>query len=298
MAMHPPVVVFSDVDGVLADPSFRAAASELILQASDRLALVLCSSRTRAELEHVWQGIGDSQPFICEHGGAVFIPHRYFGFEVPNARDLTGSQAVEFGRSYATVVDILHRTAVRLGIGVRGFNDMSVEEVARDCHMSLPEARLAKLRDYGEFFRVLDPSAPVRARLFKGLHAANLRCIGGEPYHHVGAAVDKDLGVSLLLSLFRRKYGSVRTVGLAEAASDSSLLQFVDFPVIVKSADSSAMPRILKSAPQARVTRATGVDGWVETITDVVGALSQQSSQLSEATAYRSSAADALPREA
>ena len=268
MAIHPPIVVFSDVDGVLADPSFRAAASALVLQTSGQVALVLCSDKTRAELEHICQGIGSSHPFICEHGGGVFVPRGYFGFNVPNARDLTGYQALEFGRPYAAVVDTLHRTAARLGIGVRGFNDMSVEEVACECGVSLPRARLAKLRDYGELFRILDPSPIVRARLFKGLHAANLACVAGRPYHHVGAAVNTGPGVRLLSALFRRKYGSVRTVGLTDAATDGSVFRFVDYPVIVKSADASAAARISKVVSAARTTQAAGVAGWVEAITD------------------------------
>ena len=137
---------------------------------------MLCSSRTRAEIEAIQQELEIAHPFVCESGGAVFIPRGYFGFAVPGARDLAGYEAVEFGRPYAEVVQKLHRTAERLAIEIVGFSDMSVEEVARDCHLSLLQARLAKLREYGERFRILDSNELARNRLVRALKANRLRC--------------------------------------------------------------------------------------------------------------------------
>ena len=61
---------------------------------------------------------------------------------------------IQFGRPNAEVVTALHHLAGRLGVSVLGFSDMSVAEVALDYEVPLLQARLAKLRDYSELFRV------------------------------------------------------------------------------------------------------------------------------------------------
>jgi mannosyl-3-phosphoglycerate phosphatase len=259
MEPRPPIVVFSDVDGVLRHPrvhSCTEAARTLQRLRREDVPLALCSSHTRAEVEWIQQELGIRHPFVCESGAAAFIPAGYFEFPVPGARDLAGYQAVEFGRPYAEVAGALHRTAERLRIEIEGFGDMSVEEVARDCCLPLLQARLSKLREYGERFRVLDPDEAARGRLFRALKAARLRCITGERYDQVGSPVDDSIGVSVLLGLYNRACGPVLTVGLVDGLADDRALQFVNRRVMVSDGDPAT----------------GGVDmvGWAEAIVDIV----------------------------
>lgn len=235
------IVVFSDVDGVLRAPHgpvFTTAAAVLKQLALDDAALVLCSGRTRAELEFVQQKLDITHPFICENGGAVIIPSGYFDVEVPDARGVGGWRAVEFGRAYADVIDILHRTANRQRIEIVGFSDMSIEEVATECQLPLLEARLAKLREYEEPFRLVDPSMAVRSRLFKALDAASLRAREGRPFHRASAPVDSTVGMKLLTGLYQRGRAGLITVGVTNTAPDTNttpdtnLFRFVDHAIL------------------------------------------------------------------
>ena len=173
----------------------------------EHLPLVFSSSKTRAELELIQHELGISQPFICETGGAVFVPRGYFGFNVAPALDVAGYEVVEFGKPYTEVVASLHRAADRLDIAVVGFNDMSVEEVAIDCDLPLLQARLAKLREYSELFRVVDAKPGALPRLFKALRGAGLDCTSRGAYHHLGS-MHRDLGVQFLRGLYRRAYSA------------------------------------------------------------------------------------------
>ena len=167
------ILIFSEVDGVLRDPSVDSlapAAHILAELAGDEVSLVLCSSKTRAELEQIQQELGIRHPFVSENGGALFIPPAYFDFAVPHAQDIAGYQAVEFGRPYADVVDTLHRTADQTGVEVLGFSDMTIEDVARECDVTLLQARLAKLREYDEPFRMVDPSTEGACASAQGAH--------------------------------------------------------------------------------------------------------------------------------
>jgi len=263
----------ADVDGTLLDSRTRSsggAAEALALLAREQIPLVLCSSKTRAELEVVQQQLAIRHPFVCENGGGVFVPRGYFARGVPNARDIAGYEAVELGRPYAEVVGALHRIAARTRVGVIGFSDMSIEEVAFACDMPLMQARLAKLREYDEPFRILDASPSARSRLFNALHAAHLGCTNGGRYEHVGADVDKGVGVDMLRLLYARGRGRLISIGLGDALNDVALLRAVDVPIVVRNDDTAATPRLLAKVPTARVTSQAGVAGWAEAIGEVV----------------------------
>lgn len=265
MPLQIPILVFSDADEVLAHSGAQRcteAARVLRRLEHEGVPLVLCSSKTRAEIEQIQQDLGIRHPFVCESGGAAFIPAGYFRFDVPSTRDVAGYHAVEFGRPYAEVVQALHRAAARQRVEIVGFSDMSVEEVARECDLPLLQARLAKLREYGERFRVVDPGDAARQRLFKALGAARLRCVTGDRYEQVGAAVDLSLAVGLLRALYKRALGAVLTVGSADPVADGPVRQFFNRRVGLSSG-----------------VRGNGdVVGWAESIVDVVDDLRQQES--------------------
>jgi mannosyl-3-phosphoglycerate phosphatase len=265
------VIVFSDVDGVLRapnTPAFTTAAAALRQLAFDDTALVLCSGRTRAELEFVQQKLDITHPFICENGGALMIPHGYFGFELPNSHNVAGCQAVEFGRAYTDVVDILHRTAARLRIEILGFSGMSIEEVAKEWQLPLLQARLAKLREYEEPFRLIDPDPAARSRLFKALGAAGLHCRTGGRFERVGAHLDSAAAVNLLNSLYRRGRSDLITLGITRTTPDDSLFKLVDYAIMAADDDPLA-GRSAAGAEAAGEESITVVD-WAEAIVDRV----------------------------
>jgi predicted mannosyl-3-phosphoglycerate phosphatase (HAD superfamily) len=227
--MQPPVPVigFFDIDSVLRGLGQHSAGNPVEALArleADGIATVLCSTRTRAELERVQQELGVCHPFICEAGSAMFIPAGYFGFDVPGARLIPGYHVVECGRSHGAVVETLHRVAHRLDIGIRGFSDMSVEEVAIDQGMSLLQARLAKLREYGEMFRICDEGPATRTRLFKALRLAQLRCVSRRGINHVAGVGDISRAAARLRSMFERAFGSVVSLAVTDIESGGTVI--------------------------------------------------------------------------
>jgi mannosyl-3-phosphoglycerate phosphatase family protein len=271
-------VVFSHVDAVLMHPrdaAFTAARSTLRQFVADGVAVVLCSSKTRAELEFIQQTLGIADPFICEHGAASFIPDNYFDAVIPGARDLSGYQAVEFGRTYADVVEVLRRTTERLRIQIVGFSEMSIEEVARECGLPLLQARLAKLREYEERFRVLDPDPAARHRLRKALSGSHLRCVDGDPFAYVGAPVDHRLGVNMLNGLYRRARGSVLTIGVTDSGGEDDLETLVD--------------QVIKVPQEGFTAGSLSVVAWASAVGDAVRNVRRQAARFPAAPARRDS---------
>ena len=130
----------------------------------EHLPLVFSSSKTRAELELIQQELGLHHPFICENGAAVFVPRGYFDFTVAPAIDVAGYEVVEFGKPYTEVVASLHRAAHRLDMEVIGFSDMSVEDVANECDLSLLQARTRQAARGTANHSVSSTSGPAHSR--------------------------------------------------------------------------------------------------------------------------------------
>ena len=202
----------------------------------------------------------------------MFVPAGYFE-DVPGSRPIAGYEAVEFGRSYASVVHLLRTTARRLDVRVRAMADMSIEEVARTLGTPLPVARLTKLREYTELFQVADGD---RSRLFRALRGARLHCTPGDRLHHVGATVDASLGVALLCNIYRRSIGSVLTIGIGNLSTEPDLLRLVDLPVRLSPRGLTFPATLLHgdaSGATVHWTAASDVAALVEPVNDVVAAV-------------------------
>ena len=259
-----PVITFADIDGIPVPGSdSRAALARMLeLLARERIVLVFCSQRTRAQVESTRQAFGVFHPFITESGGAAFVPERYFASDLEKTRKVGGYQAVEFAIHYDAVVDSIRRTADRLNIGVLGFSDMSVEQVARECRMSLLEAQLAKLREYGEPFRLLTPNTVAERRLVKALETSGLTCRRRADFHVATGAKGPQPAIALLTRLYRDAFGAVLTTAAIEGHGEADLVPHVDValdPIVLQPDDPGAglrwLERIVQESDNARAAQ-------------------------------------------
>ena len=82
-APHRRMIIVTDLDGTLLHPrtySFEEALPALKLVRERGVPLVLCSSKTRAELEVCRKRLDNGHPFISENGGGIYLPAGYFPF--------------------------------------------------------------------------------------------------------------------------------------------------------------------------------------------------------------------------
>ena len=136
----PKAIIFTDLDGTLLDRetySFEPAQPALHLIKQKGIPLVLSTSKTRAEIELYRKRLENDHPFICENGGAVFIPKDYFSFRFPYERELDWYFVIELGTFYLQIIEVLESVKKETVIPIRGFSDLTVKEVASLCGLSL-----------------------------------------------------------------------------------------------------------------------------------------------------------------
>ena len=206
------VVIFANADRLLQNPPAAAMrrAADTLRRLPPSAALVLCSSQTRAEIALVQQWLDVRAPFIVEDGAAAFVPAHYFGRRVPEARDVAGYEVVEVSRGYRHVLAAIERVRRELGIELTGFSDMSIEEVARECGVTLLRARLAKLREYVEPCLVRYERVP-RPVFVRALHGAGLKTVQRGAHEYIGGIPESPDALHRMSNLYRRTFGpSVR----------------------------------------------------------------------------------------
>ena len=266
MGRPPRLLIVTDLDGTLLDSrsySFAAAMPALALVKQKEIPLILCSSKTRAEIEFYRERLGNIHPFIAENGGGIYVPAGYFPFRASD-EEREGYQLIALGLKHPEVRRRLAAIGDRLGIAVRGFGEMSADEVATLTGLTLAEARLAKQRDFTEPFVFADQP---EERLLRGLEADGLRWTQGAFYHVMGDH-DKGKAVDILRKLYQRQDGPVTIIGIGDSLNDLEFLRAADRPVLVRKEDGRHDARI--DLPGLIRTDGIGPDGWNEAVHELL----------------------------
>lgn len=228
------IIIFTDLDGTLLHPgtySFDEARPALELIRQRNIPLILCSSKTRAEIEVYRRGLGNDHPFISENGGGVLIPEGYFPLSV-DGEIQDGHRLIRFGSPYQELRNVLTDLRERLSIQVRGFGDMSAQEIAALSGLTESEAALAKMREFDEPF--IFEGSDAKADVFlQAIEARGYRWTRGR-FHHITGENDKGRAAAFLNGLYEKKYGLLRTIGIGDSLNDLPLLRAVDRPVLVR----------------------------------------------------------------
>lgn len=255
-------LIITDLDGTLLDSetySFDEALPAIRHIQTHNIPLILCSSKTRAEIEVYRKQLDNGHPFISENGGGIFIPHGYFAAPVAG-EEIDGYQVIVLGTPYKEVRQQFIELRERMGIAVRGFGDMTPDEVAQLTGLTHEAAKLAMQREFDEPF-VFDEE--LDERFLQEIEAAGLRWTQGRIYHIMGRH-NKGRAIGLLKELYQRQYGTVSSIGLGDSLNDLPMLTAVDQPVLVRHEDGSYDRRI--EIPYLMKTQSPGPAGWNETV--------------------------------
>ena len=259
-------VVFSDLDGTLLHPqtySFERARPGLELLRKSNIPLILCSSKTRAEMEVLRRRIKNRHPFIPENGGAIFIPTGYFQFPVKGELR-NGYFVITLGATYQTIRSAFCTIRKKLSARVKGFGDMSNSEVCRLTGLSPRDAELAKKREFDEPFIFLENP---ELSFLDEITNCRLYWTRGNMYHILGNS-DKGTAVKVLKEFYQNEYGRIVTIGLGDSLNDLPMLQQVDLPVLIKKPDGSHEPMVVHE--KLIKTEGVGPDGWNEAISKLL----------------------------
>jgi mannosyl-3-phosphoglycerate phosphatase len=244
-------LVATDLDGTLLDAEtydFAPARPALDALRQAGVPLVLCSSKTQAEMERVAAAIGSHGPLVVENGGAI----------------VAGGFVRVLGVTRDRLIAELPAVAREAGVVARPFSEMSVDEVVALTRLPPDAAALAMRREHDEPFIVLDRSArgaELDACLDRAARRRGLQVTHGGRVYHLTGPVDKGQAVRALIHGWP---GGVtgEVVGIGDAANDLPLLLAVDRPIVMPRPDGSVDPALAGRLRGAERAPGPGPAGW------------------------------------
>jgi mannosyl-3-phosphoglycerate phosphatase len=259
-------VVFTDLDETLLSRhaySFTEALPALNLLKERDIPLVICSSKTRAEIEVYRRRLENCHPFVAENGGGIFLPKGYFS-DTAGYSTFTenGYEVIVCGVRYERLRAVLEGLRAE-GFSLRGFGDMTAPEIAELTGLSEEEASLAKKRYFDEAFIF---SGDVR-KLRESIRDTGLTITQGRLFHLTGEN-DKGKAVEIVQSLYARAYGDIVSIALGDSPTDAPMLARADYPVLVGKDDGTYDERV--QVPGIIKASGIGPEGWNTAVREIL----------------------------
>jgi mannosyl-3-phosphoglycerate phosphatase len=261
----PDRLIFTDLDGTLLDQetySWKPAESALKLARRNNVPVILCTSKTRAEVLEIRKSLKNDHPFIVENGEAIYIPLTCFPDKPINSRRLKDFYVISLGTPYK---QLRHHIAKmrKKGLKVKGFGDMTPKEIMELTGLSKERTKLAMKREYDEPFILENPKQELMVLDY--IKTSNLQCTRGDNFFHLLGHNDKGLAVKLLTDHYNRQAGMpLVTAGIGDSLSDLPMLQAVHVPYILKQKNGTHASQAMSYIK----VDGTGPSGWNRAITD------------------------------
>lgn len=259
-------LIFTDLDGTLIDHhTYSADAARPALDAARRaaVAVVPCSSKTLAEMQALARRLDLAPaPLIAENGGAVWFPDAW---PVPASAVAApgGGRLVVLGTPAGELRSLLDGVAAAVGVDVRGFSQMTDDEVAHRTGLPPDIAALARRREYSEPFVCLDGTPDLHV-LDRAATAVGTRVTRGGRFWHLTGPSDKGAAVHVVRATCPP---GTRTLGIGDAPNDLSLLRAVDDAAIVAQ-PAGVHDDLRRALPEAVVAAVPGPAGWNAVVLD------------------------------
>lgn len=277
----PRYLLFTDLDGSLLDNdtySFDEAQPALDILRSHTVPVILVSGKTRAEIEPLRERLNHQAPFIVENGAAVYVPFETFDFTPERSRRRSSYHVIELGTPYALLRDVLRQIEDAVGTPLRGFGDLSVDEVMATTGLSREDALRAMLREFDEPFLVNGPPKLIE-EICRQIVTRGLNWTRGGRFFHLMGNNDKGRAAEILLRCYTRHgretdLPDLETIGIGDSLNDLPLLLTVDHPILVQKPDGSYDPDI--NLPNLIRAPGVGPAGWNHAVLDMLQRVSEE----------------------
>ncbi|MBF7993759.1 mannosyl-3-phosphoglycerate phosphatase-related protein [Rahnella laticis] len=254
-----PLIIFTDLDGSLLDHhdySWKPAQPWLDKLAAANVPLIMTTSKTSAEVAALQSALHlTHQPFIAENGAIIHLP--------PGWQTQEQEPVHVMGARYSDIRQALVDLRQRYDFEFRGFGDVTPKQVAVWTGLSEAQAELAMQREASEplvwFGNDLDFAHLKKCLSREGLALTR----GGRFWHVMGTDAGKGQAVQWLSQLYRQQRGvPVASIGLGDGPNDLSMLETVDYAVVIKGYHEHQMPVNDGNGSQVFRTTEFGPHGW------------------------------------
>lgn len=250
-------IVVTDLDGTLLDHetySWQPAETALKLLSDHQVPVVLCSSKTLAEMKLLADEMSLSYPLIVENGAAVAW------------REGDDYRVEPLGRSREEVLAEAHRLRDKHGYQFSGFADWSVSDVVDQSGLD-EEAAALSLQRHGTEPIIWEDSDEAYEAFVTELKDHKIRAVRGGRFIHLMGYFDKADGVRAVRDYFGTLRGcEIKVLALGDSPNDAQMLNAATVAVRIRSAKSNDMKlettRVIEPHDPGPKGWADAVDQW------------------------------------
>lgn len=276
-------VIFSDLDGTLLDHysySHSPADKRIRELEEQHIPLVLCTSKTRAELLELRNRFKNHHPFIVENGAAIFIPVGYFPEKPTECRSQGGFWIKELSHRRDHWLELLNRQKPEFGSEFRHFQQIGPKGIAELTGLTLEAAALANQREYGEPIAWSGNSA--REAAFKtALERQGAQLLRGGRFLHLSGACNKGKALKWLASCYQLGHSIPPiTIAAGDSHNDIAMLEAADWSLIVRSPVHP--PPKLQKKSHVLISSLEGPAGWSEGLGKILAETNQPTNSSTE----------------
>lgn len=230
-------VVYTDLDGTLLDIntySFDLAKEAVSSLNAHQIPLVFCSNKTFAEQIYYQHELGITAPFIVENRSAIFIPKNYFSFPYHIGSQVGNYEFIELGKPVSLIRKVMRDINRNLGMRLRGFNDMPMDELERLLDLDKEKIHKALAKSYTKTLLNSLGEREVLKIKEELLKSGPTVAKGSKFYSVMSIETDKGKAVKVLNELFAKKYKQFTSIGIGDGLNDLPMLKVVDRPFLVQ----------------------------------------------------------------
>lgn len=267
-------LVATDLDGTLLDHhdySWSAARPAIRALRSQKVPLVLNTSKTLDEVLEIQQSINICAPVIVENGSALFIP--YSDSEGVKSELIDGDdfRYKLFGRNRKDILDYAHDLRDQKGYQFQGFSDWTIEQIAKMTDLTTAQAGLAANKCFSEPF-IWQDNKIAFDEFVKLMRSAGFQIMQGGRFYHIQGQTDKSKPLQWLKQHYAAIFGkqtktNLELICLGDNHNDVDMLNAADLAVCVKSPVSS-FPEL--DNQNIIYTQAYGPVGWNQAMLSIL----------------------------
>jgi mannosyl-3-phosphoglycerate phosphatase family protein len=265
------LVIYTDLDGSLLDhDTYEHSPADALLTELEaaNIPVVLVSSKTRDEITQLRLELANRHPFIVENGAAVYIPRGYFQTEPPQTEVLGDFWVRAFCEPREHWLRLIDQLPAVLKGQFSGFSQISVQAIAELTGLSLPAARRAASRQFGEPVH-WQGDADTRSEFVRYLEQQGAKVLTGGRFMHVSGDSDKGRALDWLHQCYTADQSrGLHSVAIGDSQNDIAMLEVADYALVIRSP--AHPPPELSRGHGVMLSNSPGPSGWSQVVRDLL----------------------------
>ena len=233
--------------------------------------VIFNSSKTFTELKNFSREQSFDLPFICENGGGIYSPKTYFK---DSKKEREGYGVIFETKNIKNKINILKKEIIKIyGKYLTFFKDLDDANKEKLSGLSTKRVKLALEREFTEL--ILWQSNDENLIKFKEyLDLHDLKIIKGGRFHHISNNINKGISMHRLVKEYKKYYSSKNfiTIAIGDSDNDFEMLNYADYPCIVKSSDNQNFVENIKSN-NLFISNKQAPEGWAECINEAFASI-------------------------